>query len=268
MILMALNLDKIRGKQAETAKSSGNFFKCSAGKNLIRIFKFTHEVTKEDVAKGYFKKEDLGEDVEELDRPITLHYNYSAESKKPVVSNKKIMAEYNTLAKSSDEDDVKRALEIRPSKKFFLNVVDTNDLEGGMKVFGAPKTVYNAILEILLDPEYGGENKILGCKGLDFGIIYNPKAASPGDMYKTIPRGGGNSEELAKDLTSQVIDLYDPRNLSMFGQVLESDEAEVEAKEEEAEEEEKPKKSPTGKPMPEDDDVEKWLDEKPKKKKR
>ena len=114
---MALNISKIREKQLETSKSSGNFFKCAAGKNLIRIFKFSHEVTKDDVARGYFKKEDVGEEVEELDRPVTLHYNYSAESKKPVVSNRKIMGEYRALAKSTDEAELKRAEEIKPSKK-------------------------------------------------------------------------------------------------------------------------------------------------------
>jgi hypothetical protein len=239
----------------ETSKSSGNFFRCSNGKNLIRIFKFKHEVSKADVAAGYFKKEDIGEEVEELDRPITLHYNYSSDSKKPVVSNRRVMKEYQQLVKSTDENDVKRAEDIKPSKKYFLNVVDINDIDGGVKVFGATKGVYNAILEILMDPEYGGENKLFGVNGLDFGIIYNKQAASPGDMYKTIPRAGGNSEKLSKDLEKQVVDLYDPKNLSMFGTVVSDDE--VLAEPEEAEAEAEPAKaSSNGKK----DEVDDWMD--------
>jgi hypothetical protein len=260
---MALNLKKLQDKQLETSKSSGNFFRCSNGKNLIRIFKFKHEVTKADVAAGYFKKEDIGEEIEELDRPITLHYNYSAESKKPVVSNRRVMKEYQELAKSGEESDLKRAEEIKPSKKYFLNVVDINDIEGGVKVFGATKGVYNAILEILMDPEYGGENKLFGCAGLDFGIIYNKQAASPGDMYKTIPRAGGNSEKLSKELESQVVDLYDPKNLSMFGLVVADNPEGMEEVEDEAAEE-TPKASSNGKKK--DDEVDDWLSEPVKKK--
>ncbi len=255
---MALNINKIREKQLETSKSSGNFFKCTSGKNLIRIFKFEHEVTKDDVARGYFKKEEIGKDVEELDRPITLHYNYSTESKKPVVSNRKIMEEYRALAKSSDEAELKRAEEIKPSKKYFLNVVDVDAVDEGIKIFGAPKGVYNAILEILIDPEYGGENKLFGCEGLDFGIVYNPKAA-PSEMYKVIPRAGGNSEELSEDLLKNVVDLYDPENLKMFGTVM-ADEPVFSEPEEEVE---KKMASSNGKKK---DEVDDWLNTPVKKK--
>jgi len=259
---MGLNISKLRDKQMETSKSSGNFFRCSNGKNLIRIFKFKHEVTKADVAAGYFKKEDIGEEVEELDRPISLHYNYSADSKRPVVSNRRVMREYQALAKSSDEGELKRAEDIRPSKKYFLNVVDVNDVDGGVKVYGATKGVYNAILEVLMDPEYGGENKLFGCNGLDFGIVYNKQAASPGEMYKVIPRAGGNSEKLSSDLAKQVVDLYDPENLSIFGQVV-ADEGPV-AEAEEEEDEKPAKASSNGKK----DDVDDWLNEPVKKKKK
>jgi hypothetical protein len=253
---MALNIQKLQDKQLETSKSSGNFFRCSNGKNLIRIFKFKHEVTKADVVAGYFKKEDIGDEVEELDRPITLHYNYSMESKKPVVSNHRVMKEYQALSRSSDESELKRAEEIRPSKKYFLNVVDVNDVDGGVKVFGATKGVYNAILEVLMDPEYGGENKLFGCNGLDFGIVYNKQAASPGGMYKVIPRAGGNSEKLSRDLEEQVVDLFDPENLSMFGQVV-ADEGPTAEAEDDGDADDKPAKaSSNGKK----DDVDDWLD--------
>src|SRR3990167_1161933 len=258
---MALNISKLRETQAETSKSAGNFFRCSNGKNLIRVFKFKHEVTKADVAAGYFKKEDIGDEVEELHRTITLHYNYSSDSKKPVVSNHRVMQEYYELAKSSDESELKRAEDIKPSKKYFLNGVDVNDVDGGVKVFGATKGVYNAILEVLMDPEYGGENKLFGVNGLDFGIIYNKQAASPGEMYKVIPRAGGNSEKMSKDLESQVVDLYDPKNLSLFGTVVADDEP---AADPEDDDEDKPvKSSSNGKKK--DDEVDDWLSEPVKK---
>ena len=58
---------------------------------------------------------------------------------------------------------------------------------------------------------------------MDFGIVYNKQAASPGEMYKVIPRAAGNSEKLPKDLEAQVVDLYDPKNLSLFGTVVADD---------------------------------------------
>lgn len=256
---MALNISKLRETQAETSKSAGNFFRCSNGKNLIRVFKFKHEVTKADVAAGYFKKEDIGDEVEELHRTITLHYNYSSDSKKPVVSNHRVMQEYYELAKSSDESELKRAEDIKPSKKYFLNVVDVNDVDGGVKVFGATKGVYNAILEVLMDPEYGGENKLFGVNGLDFGIVYNKQAASPGEMYKVIPRAAGNSEKLSKDLEKQVMDLYDPKNLSLFGTVMADDGHLVEPEDGEGD----PSAERNGKKK---DEVDEWLDTPAKKK--
>lgn len=250
---MGLNLKELQDRQAETAGGGGNFFRPKSGKkNMIRIFPFTHEVTKADVQSGQFKKDELGDEVEKLDRPVTLHYNYKG-SKKPVISNAQVMKEYQEM----DED---KAKEIRPTTKYFLNVVDTDDAESGMKIWGAPKSAYNAILEILLDPEYGGEDDLLGLKGRDFVVTFN-KEASPGEMYGVLPRAEGNSEALSKSVLEGIRDLYDPKNLSLFGTVLASRDEEVEAEEEKEEEAPPAKKKTTS-----DEDLDEFLDGKSKRK--
>lgn len=275
---MALNLSRIKERQLETAKGAGNFFKPDEGKNIIRIFKFKHEVTKDDVARGYFTKDELGEEVEELDRPVTLQYNLLAGSKRPVIASSASIEEWKSLNKSKLKEDQARADQIKPSKKYYLNVVDINDVDGGIKIYGASKTVYSKILELLQDPEYGGEDSLFGCKGRDFIISYDPNAEGAA-MYSVTPRAEGKSEKLPKNLEADAVDLYDPDNLSMLGQVQEddgplfkdnnggSDEEELQQKEDEDKVEagEHRRKSNGSKPK---DDLEEFLNTPSKKKAR
>lgn len=216
---MALDMKKLREKQLETSKAGGNYYKPKAGKNNIRVFKFPHMVTKEDVAMGLFNKDKLGKITEELDRPITLHYGWSAEDKKPVISNGAIMAEYARLKASEEDADQQRAVDIRPSKRYGLNIVDMDAQEAGIKLWAAPKSVYNGILEVLLDTEYGGEQEFVGCKGRDFVVTFNPES-DPMNMYRVLPRAESNSEELPSEVAKRVIDLYAPSALALFGKVM------------------------------------------------
>lgn len=226
--------EKLLQRQNETAGGSGKYFKCKPGKNLVRLFKFAHTVTKADVDQGYFEKDQKGEDVDELDRPITLHYNYKG-SKKPVVSNAKVMADYHALAKGDKEDQAAGEL-IKPQTKYFVNVVDVDDQKTGMRVWGIAKGVYNAILKVLNDPEYGGEDAMLGRKGNDFVVNYDDKAKGK-EMYSVVPRAAGKSEKLSSEIEEGLQDLYDPEVLATIGTVLiEPVDDEEDSEEEESEE--------------------------------
>lgn len=215
-----LNLNKIRNRQAETAKSSGNWWKPDEGKNLVRIFKFSHKVTPDDVVRRYFKKDEQGKTLEELDRPVTIHYNVDGQDR-PVISCKSVMMKYAELKDSSSEEDQEKAKDMRPSRKYYVNILDLDDVDSGMQIWGMPKSVYNKILTILMEPEYGGEDELFGPQGTDFMVTYTAKA-SPGEMYSVLPRPKG-SEKLDKGLAAQAHDLY-AMPLSAFGTVLEEDE--------------------------------------------
>lgn len=211
---MALNLDRIREKQAALQRKSGNIWKPTDGaevKNLIRIFKFTHKVTKEEVAKNLFSKKDLGNTVEEFDRMAIRHFGMRADNR-PVLSNKALMQKYNEL-KSSDK---KASDTMRPTKTYFMNIVDTNDIEGGMKIWGCPSTAFDLIIGTILDPDYGED--VLGCKGRDF-VIKLDKTKVPALMYQVSLRKEGKSSVLPSDLQKNVIDLYSPDALAYMGEL-------------------------------------------------
>lgn len=246
---MALDLNRIKQRQAETSrKNSGAFFKPKEGKNIIRIFKFPHEVTKEDVRMGYFSKDKLGEEVEELDRPVVRHFNVTAKGN-PVISNERIMEMYNEMKRKNKE----KAKEIAPQTAYFLNVLDINDAKNGVVLYAAPSSVYNKILSIVTDPDYG--ESILGETGRDVVIMYD-KNKQGSDKYQVLPRKEGLSEDLPESVLKGVLDLYSEEAFSQMGdqedggsapaKKEEADEDEKETKEEADEEEPKPKATKPG----------------------
>lgn len=246
---MGLDLGKIRRRQEEARSKGtggGGFWKPKEGRNLVRIFTFKHEVTKNDVSEGLFPQDALGKTVDELDRPVTLHFNVD-EKKSPVISvgrNAPVMALYHKLRGSKDKDDLKRAQEIRPVQRHVLNVVDIQAEEQKMVVWTCPKTVYSTIAGYVTDPDYGAS--VLGAKGRDFVITFDPKAEGA-DMYDVKIRPEGKSEEVSKEVAKCVMDLYDAASLSTVGRLdvtvdvpksNEDDDLEVDADEDDDEDEE------------------------------
>lgn len=214
---MSLNLDRIRQRQKETAtRGGGAYLKCQEGKNTIRVFTFNHKVTKEDMTAGYFPKDKIGKVVTELDRPVTRFFEGKG---RPILSAGKDdprMDAYNkAMAKAgSDRSKQEEARKLAPRTSYFLNVVNTSSQEPKMLEYAAPKTVYCAILDYVLDPEYGEE--ILGCEGRDFVIMFD-KNKKGSDMYQVKLRDADKCEELLDSLESQVKDYYDPEVLETLG---------------------------------------------------
>lgn len=250
---MSLNLDRIRQRQKETASSgkSGNFFKAVEGKNTIRVFTFNHKVTKEDIAQGLFPKDKLGKVVSELDRPVTRFFEGKG---KPFLSGGKDdprMVAYEKAMKKAgkDKEAQQEARKIGPRTSYFLNVVDTSSETPVMTEYACPKTVYNAILDYVLDPEYGED--VLGCEGRDFIITFD-KSKQGSEMYSVKLRDADKCEELPDSVLDGVKDYYSPEVLETLG--ASSDEV----RDEDKEEEEEPKKS---KVEDEDEDEEDEEDE-------
>ena len=206
---MPIDLNRIRERQLETKRREGGFFKCKEGKNIIRVFKFSHKVVDADVKAGYFLKGQLGKVMEEVDRPVKRQFNIED---KPIISNERTLKLYKDMLAR----DPKKAQDIRPNTSYYLNVVDINNEKDGVILYASPASVYNRIVAAL-DPDVHGED-ILGSKGRDFVILFD-KSKQGSDMYSTDLRKEGMSEELPDSLDKSVKDLYSPEAYAMMGKV-------------------------------------------------
>lgn len=240
---MALDLGKIKKRQKETEpKARGGFWKPQEGKNTVRVFPFTHEVTKEDVKAGLFEKDKQGKTVTELDRPVMRFFPGGGRPRH--ASEEEVSAWRKKFDKASKADQKKLRQE-GPQQHWMLNVVDTSADEMKVVEFAANKTIYNAILAIVLDDEDGGED-VLGCEGRDFIITYDPKKEGAA-KYSVTLRDAKKSEKLPESLEEEVKDYYDADVFSALG----SGEASEEEEEDEDEEEDD---EPKGKKSEKDDD--------------
>ena len=213
---MSLDLDRIRKKQkAAQAKSGGNYFKPQEGKNTIRVFAFSHKVTKNDVKAEHFGKKFLGKRVTELDRPVMRVY----------INNRPVLLKgpNDPLAKKY-KDDVGTA--------YFMNVVDTQQAEKKVVYYAAVKTVYNAILDTILDDDYGED--VLGCSGRDFIIQYYPEKEGA-SKYRVTVRDEKKSSKLPSSLEKGVMDFYDEETYEKLGTPRPDDDDDDESEDDEDE---------------------------------
>ena len=202
---MPLDLGKIKKRQKETeAKSRGGFWKPQDGKNTVRVFAFNHKVTKEDVKAGLFDKEKLGKTVTELDRPVLRFF---PEGGRPVHASDSDVAAWRKKMDKAGKSEQAKLRQAGPQQHWMLNIVDTGAEEQKVVEYAANKTVYNAILAVVLDEEDGGEG-VLGPEGRDFIITFDPKKEGAA-KYSVSLRDEKKSEKLPESLEEQVKDFYD-----------------------------------------------------------
>jgi hypothetical protein len=210
---MTLDLDRIKQKQkeTETRKGGGGYYKPQPGRNTVRVFTFDHKVTKEDVKAGLFDKDKLNKVVTELDRPVVRQFPKGG---RPVmVSEKDVDAWRKKYDRASKED--KAALrQSGPQTHWMLNVVDTSATEMKVVEFAANKTIYNAILNEVLDPDHGED--VLGHEGRDFVIEYDPEKEGAA-KYSIKLRDEKKCEKLPESLQDDVKDFYDADTYAALG---------------------------------------------------
>ena len=236
---MPLDLGKIKKRQKETeAKARGGFWKPQEGKNTVRVFPFTHEVTKEDVKAGLFEKDKVGKTVTELDRPVVRFFPGGG---RPRHASEEEVASWRKKFDKASKDEQKKLRQSGPQQHWMLNVVDTSADEMKVVEFAANKTIYNAILAIVLDDEDGGED-VLGCEGRDFIITYDPKKEGAA-KYSVTLRDEKKSEKLPESLEEEVKDYYDASVFEALGSGEAAEEDEADDEDEEEDDEPKGKKS-------------------------
>lgn len=217
---MPLNNEREKARQAGL-KSGGSSkgWKPEDGSNTIRVLKFKHKVTKDDVAAGLYGKQDAGSTQEEWCFPFTVQYGLVAENRKiPVQATEESIALWKTYNKSNDPADQATAQQIRPVTKYAMNIVDINHPENGVQLYMAVKTVREFIGKYVIDPDFG--EAILGVKGRDFKIEFNSKSKDPKGYYSLILMDKEKSRAMNSKVEASVQDLFDPEINSEFtGQV-------------------------------------------------
>ncbi len=166
---MGIDLDKMRAKyQALTNKggsSDDRFWKPEEGTQVIRI------VAPED-----------GDPF----RDYMYHYRLGAEGKTTFISprsfgQKDPIAEFgNQLWNEGTDGSKEMARKFFPRMRVFAPVVVRGEEEKGVRIWGFSKTTYEALLRLVIDPEYGDITDVH--TGTDIRVDYGKKA---GQMYPT-----------------------------------------------------------------------------------
>lgn len=212
---MALNIGRMKEKQSPQA--GGGFdkesvFRFQPGKNHIRIFKFRHVVNDRDFSvknytrgSGFTPK--VGEVVEEICRPYWVHLMKGTQPVNCFMSRN--LCERCREAQEMDKTDPKAAKMLRASKRFNMNVVNMDDIKGGMKILSASPMVYDGIMaEFLSKLEDGAtEDEIFGANGRDFVVTYNKNSVSVNQTYVVSMRDKDKSIKLDNTLQYKVKDL-------------------------------------------------------------
>ena len=163
---MAINLDKMRQKLDALSKKGGDkknfFWKPQDGEQTLRIVP--------DPDGDPFKEFWFHYGV--ADEPGFLCPKKNLGDKCPVCD---FVAE---LYSTKDEEDRKMANQLRAKQRFFSPVIVRGEEDKGVRLWGYSKTVYENLLNLVLNPDYGDitdpEN------GTDLVISYGKKA---GQMF-------------------------------------------------------------------------------------
>lgn len=186
---MGLNMDKIRAKYnalkngGAKGETKNNFWKPQEGEQTIRIvptpdgdpfrdYWFHYNVGK---AMGFLSpKKNFGEEdpLNDFVRSLWSDYN-----------------------QTQDEETKKLAKDLSAKQRFFAPVLVRGEEDMGVRIWGFSKTVYEDILGMILDPDYGDITDI--DRGFDLKVTYGKPA---GAQYpKTTIKARRNPTPLSED---------------------------------------------------------------------
>lgn len=230
---MPLDLNRERERMAKVGGGGSfkdKFWRPKPGENRIRILKFSHKVTKEDIEGRLFGKESLGKEVTDWCYPFQIHFGLVPENRNiPVRSTQEIL---DKLAELDVPKEV--MLKIRPNNRFALNIIDLNDVEKGVQVAIIGTSIWRDVVKYLVDADYG--ESVLGAKGLDWKITYNKDVKDPKLMYETMIQPEKSSRPMNPKVEKMTLDLYDPEINQDFARTRGLEELDFPGASEEAEE--------------------------------
>ena len=182
---MDINAIKSRLNQLQNTSSTANaFWKPQPGKSQIRITPYN----------------------ENKDNPfVELFFHYSLVPNKTVLSPLSfgrpdpVQQFADKLKASGDKDEWIQGKRIEPKMRTFAPVIVRGEESEGMKWWGFGKTVYQELLGIIADPDYGDISDVM--TGRDI-VVERQTAAEAGNQYgKTTIRVKPNQTALVEDAT-------------------------------------------------------------------
>ena len=131
-----------------------------------------------------------------------FHYNLGEASRGGVLCPKRQYGEgcpicefASKLWQEGTDDSKKMAKNLFVRQRFFTPVVVRGEEEGGVRVWGYGKTIYETLLGLVLNPDYGDITDV--DTGVDFGLTYTlPKAKGAFPQTNLVPKR--KSSALAK----------------------------------------------------------------------
>ena len=184
-MIMDINAIKSRLNQLQNTSSTANaFWKPQPGKSQIRITPY----------------------IENKDNPfVELFFHYSLVPKKTVLSPLSfgrpdpVQQFADKLKGSGDKDEWIQGKRIEPKMRTFAPVIVRGEESEGVKWWGFGKTVYQELLAIIADPDYGDISDVM--TGRDI-VVERQTAAEAGNQYgKTTIRVKPNQTALVEDAT-------------------------------------------------------------------
>ncbi len=180
---MAINLDAIRAKlnklQSQTGKQN-NLWKPEPGKQQIRIVPYQHD--KDNPFRELFFHYDLGD--KNYLSPVTFGKS------DPVVE----FAE--KLKATGNREDWQMARKMEPKMRTYVPVLVRGQESEGVKFWGFGKQVYQELLGVIADPDYGDITDLSG--GRDITVEFTP-AEGAGSFPKTAIRVKPNQTAATED---------------------------------------------------------------------
>ena len=163
---MGIDIKKMRQKLADLhnrgGKGGARFWKPSEGENVVRIIP-----TKDGDPFKHF------------------HFHYNVGEKTGILCPKKNFGDecpvcdfVSKLYNDGDDDSIQMARKLVAKSRFFSPVVVRGEDAEGVKVWGYSKTVYENLLQLVLNPDYGDITD--PNNGTDLVLTYGK---APGAMY-------------------------------------------------------------------------------------
>jgi len=224
-----MDIDAIKSKLAtlqSTSNTKDNFWKPEPGKQVVRIVPYKHN----------------------KDNPfIELFFHYNLGNNKTYLSPLSFgrpdpVAEFADKLKSTgNKDEWIQGKRLEPKMRTFAPVVVRGKESEGVKFWGFGKTVYQELLGVIADPDYGDITD--ATNGRDIGIDRQTPAEAGNQYGKTTVRVKPNQTTITDDATlltrimdnqSDLVELYTEPTYDELKEVLQnylnpSDETETSA---------------------------------------
>ena len=222
-----MDIDAIKSKLAtlqSTSNTKDNFWKPEPGKQVVRVVPYKHN----------------------KDNPfIELFFHYNLGNNKTYLSPLSFgrpdpVAEFADKLKSTgNKDEWIQGKRLEPKMRTFAPVIVRGKESEGVKFWGFGKTVYQELLGVIADPDYGDITD--ATNGRDIGIDRQTPAEAGNQYGKTTVRVKPNQTTITDDATllesimdnqSDLVELYNEPTYDELKEVLQnylnpSDDSEV-----------------------------------------